>query len=271
MMRLIKNVLFYPYPYRVKLVAALRKAKNRCTNAPYLYPTVFSDVPRPQYGYCIYHAALLARALGLPRISVIEFGVANGNGLRNIEFHVKNIRKQVDVHIDVFGFDLESGLPESDDYRDLLFKWSPGRFPMREKAEIEKSLEFSTLIIGDVKETCKTFFTDHYKGGPIGCIFFDLDLYSSTKAAFHIFDTSPENYLPRMYCYFDDILGTNEYIGELAAIKEFNETNPTRKIAKPYGFFAARKMEWAVKIFMFHDFEHREYNKSISVHDADFL
>jgi hypothetical protein len=271
MMRMLKNVLSYPYPYRVKLAAELRKLKNRCTNAPYLYPTVFSEVPRPQYGYCIYHAALLAKALGIPRISVIEFGVANGAGLRDIEFHVKKIKKQVDVGIDVFGFDLKSGLPETNDYRDLLFKWSPGAFPMLDKAEIENSLDFSTLIIGNVKETCKTFYTDHYKGAPIGCVFFDLDLYSSTKAAFQIFNTSPENYLPRIYCFFDDILGTNEYIGELAAIKEFNETIPTKKIARPYGLFTERKMDWTVKIFMFHDFEHSEYNKYIRIHDADFI
>ena len=37
--------------------------------------------PRPHYAYCTYHAARLAEILGIERISLIEFGVAGGNGL----------------------------------------------------------------------------------------------------------------------------------------------------------------------------------------------
>ncbi|MDP1671954.1 MAG: hypothetical protein Q8L65_02425, partial [Burkholderiales bacterium] len=36
-------------------------------------------VQRPQYGFCMYNAAVLAKALGHRKISVIEFGVAGGN------------------------------------------------------------------------------------------------------------------------------------------------------------------------------------------------
>ena len=36
---------------------------------------------RPHYLYCIYNAAILAQRLGLGKISIIEFGVAGGNGI----------------------------------------------------------------------------------------------------------------------------------------------------------------------------------------------
>ena len=35
---------------------------------------------RPNYAYCMLHAARLAQKLGLDRISALEFGVAGGNG-----------------------------------------------------------------------------------------------------------------------------------------------------------------------------------------------
>ena len=87
-----------------------------------------------------------------------------------------------------------------------------------------------TYIIGDVKDTAKTFF-EEYSPAPFGCIFFDVDYYTSTLAAFEIFNTDSKNRLPRVACHFDDISGTNEFLGELCAIKEFNKTHETMKIA----------------------------------------
>ena len=159
----------------------------------------------------------------------------------------------------MFGFGLEEGLPAPEDCRDLPFKWWEGRFAMDTKA-LKDRLKFSTLVLGDVKETCGTFFDNHKEVAPIGAVLFDLDYYSSTRDAFQIFRDS-KRHLPQVFCCFDDILGTNEFIGELRAIKEFNETNPAKKIAKPYGLFAERRAVWNEKIFTFHDFEHPRYNE----------
>jgi hypothetical protein len=41
--------------------------------------------PRPQYAYGVFHAADLAKRLGVSAISVIEFGVAGGLGLLALE------------------------------------------------------------------------------------------------------------------------------------------------------------------------------------------
>src|SRR5438270_12094442 len=40
---------------------------------------------RPHYAYCVYAAAQQAKSLNLPRISVVEMGVAGGNGLVALE------------------------------------------------------------------------------------------------------------------------------------------------------------------------------------------
>ena len=47
------------------------------------------------------------------------------------------------------------------------------------------------------------------------------------------------NYLPRVFCYFDDVLGSeielyNDYTGERLAINEFNNENDEIKFSKAY-------------------------------------
>jgi hypothetical protein len=128
---------------------------------------------------------------------------------------------------------------------------------------LEKRLKKATLVIGDVNQTYKIFKEEHGDAGPIGCVFIDVDYYTSTVGALKIFGDDQSRYLPRVMCYFDDVLGTNEFIGELRAIEEFNETNTTRKIAKPHGFLGLTKEHWTEKIFQFHDFKHPQYNTRV--------
>lgn len=260
MLHLLKDVLSYPQPYRVAIFNGLRRLRNKYSRSHYYYRTVFNEVQRPDYGYCIYRAATMAKFLKYPRVSILEFGIAKGGGLLDIEFHIQNIKREIDIEFNVFGFGLDEGLPAPEDYRDLPFKWWEGRFAMDTKA-LKDRLKFSTLVLGDVKETCRTFFDDHKEVPPIGAVLFDLDYYSSTRDAFQVFRDA-KHYLPRVFCCFDDILGTNEFIGELRAIKEFNESNPMKKIAKPYALFAERRSVWNEKIFTFHDFEHPRYNET---------
>lgn len=267
----LADILTYPLPYRVALARYLRSLKHRISGAPYIYRCVFGEVPRPHYGYCLYHAAVQARALGHKRITAVEFGVAGGKGLRNVESHVKNIAAEVGVEFDVFGFDIATGLPVVDDYRDQPHKWEHGRFSIADTGRLRETFEFANLVIGDVKETAASFYRDHFKGAPLGCVFFDLDLYSSTMNAFRIFDTDPANLLPRIPCYFDDILGTNEFVGELGAIHAFNAANEVRKIAKPYGLHARRGELWNEKVFLFHDFKHPRYNEYLWIDDNDLF
>lgn len=178
----------------------------------------------------------------------------------------------IDIDFEVYGFDTGSGLPEPKGYRDLPYHWQKGFYNM-DKEELEKKLSISKLVIGDTRETCPKFF-DSYTPAPIGCIFVDLDFYSSTVEALKIFDSNFENYLPRVFCYFDDVTGTeielyNEFSGELAAIRVFNEDHSDKKICKLRCFTGRRKFPhvWNEMIYAFHDFDHPKYNHFVSESD----
>lgn len=69
---------------------------------------------------------------------------------------------------------------------------------------------------------------------PIGFVVFDLDYYSSTKAAMQIFTGTPARYLPLVTIYVDDIYSElhNSSCGELLAIEEFNSEHEMRKIER---------------------------------------
>ena len=71
---------------------------------------------------------------------------------------------------------------------------------------VQRQLNVGKLVVGDVRETCCTFFQT-YSPAPIGAILHDLDYYSSTSNSFSIFDTDSSNFLPRVFMYFDDIVG----------------------------------------------------------------
>ena len=87
-------------------------------------------VDRPNYGYCIFQAAKLARLLNYPRISVIEFGCGGGNGLLHAEMHIKEVMKLFSVDIELYGFDAGSGLPSPVDYRDMPHYFRAGLYEM---------------------------------------------------------------------------------------------------------------------------------------------
>ncbi len=77
------------------------------------------------------------------------------------------------------------------------------------------------LVIGDVADTCPKWTPR--PNAPLGMVAFDLDLYSSTMSAFSVLEK--ENALPRIWCYFDDIVDEpqsclTDFLGEAAAIKE---------------------------------------------------
>jgi hypothetical protein len=99
---------------------------------------------------------------------------------------------------------------------------------------------------------------------------YDLDLYSSTRDALKIFDNPAKNFLPRVRCYFDDILGNelslnNEFVGESLAIHEFNNTHESIKIASIKHLLAkSYTPKWYHKCFAAHLFDHPEYEKFIT-------
>jgi hypothetical protein len=222
---------------------------------------------RPNYTYCVYYAALLAKRLKHKSVSIIEFGVATGKGLLFLESIAERISKEIKINIEIYGFDLGSGLSAPKDYKDLPYWFQSGFYKMN-KNNLKKKLKFSKLIIGDVNKTVNNFLKN-YKHAPIGAIFNDLDYYSSTTNSFKIFNSSNfKKYLPRIFLYFDDTVGTelemyNDFSGELLAIKEFNFKNKNKKITQNQNLISTSNEKWRYQIYFFHNFKHYHYNKFI--------
>jgi hypothetical protein len=218
---------------------------------------------RPQYLWPLLHAAHAARALDLPRIAALEFGVAGGNGLLALERAAVAATELSGTQVDVFGFDTGTGMPPPADPRDAPWLIEPSYFEMDEAA-LRARLNDSRLVLGDVAQTVAEWSdSDH---SPIGFIAFDLDYYSSTRDALRVLEGDADRLLPRVPCYFDDLFGYGwtDFTGERAAISEFNESHPRRKIAKIHGLRyelpAAEYAEaWHEKLYLVHLFDHPRY------------
>jgi hypothetical protein len=229
----------------------------------------------PQYAWGVTQGAALAKVLGLPRVSVIEFGVAGGYGLLALEQISKVVERETNIGIDVFGFDSGVGLPKPQDFRDQPNMWFDGQFPM-DRAKLDLKLSRAKLCLGPVKETIPPFIAGN--PAPVAFVGFDLDLYSSTRDALRLFKSNYAYLLPRVVSYFDDIFGHtyNDYCGERAAIIEFNSSNGTRKICPIHGlrYFIprfARSELWPDGIYLAHFFEHPLYNAPDSFNKVDVM
>jgi hypothetical protein len=219
--------------------------------------------------------AALAKVLGLRKVSVIEFGVAGGNGLLALEAISECIEQRTNVGIDVFGFDTGLGLPKPEDFRDQPNMWFEGQLPM-DKAKLESKLRRAKLCLGPVKETIRPFIAG--KPAPVAFVSIDLDLYSSTRDALLLFTADYDYLLPRVISYFDDIFGYtyNDYCGERAAIAEFNAFNNTSKICPIYGLRysiprVSRDEPWPDQMYFAHFFEHPLYSTPDSLNKPNVV
>ena len=145
-------------------------------------------------------------------------------------------------------------------------------FPMN-KDVLKNKLKKSIIVEGDVKNTTKDFF-EKYNPAPIAFIINDLDYYSSTINSFNIFYGDSKFYLPRIFCYFDDVLGDeismySDHSGELLAISEFNETNKNKKILLNKNLVSSSKNHWRYQIYYYHDFLHPEYNNYVETDNQE--
>jgi len=143
-----------------------------------------------------------------------------------------------------------------------------------DQAALKASLKHATLVIGDVAKTVPSFLEDK-SIPPLGFVSFDLDYYSSTKVAFQLFEGPPESHLPRVYCYFDDIIWPenachNEFIGELCAIREFNAEHETLKVCAIHLFSQTKPhpAPWDGQMYVMHDFKHPLYSVNLTPKSA---
>jgi len=210
------------------------------------------------------HAARLAKALGKHAVSVIEMGVAGGNGLIELERCAAIAADIFGVEVAVAGFDSGAGMPAITDRRDLPWAIEQGVLAMDVPA-LQARLTTAELVLGLVEETVPRWLAaDH---PPIGFVAFDLDIYTGTMAAFKLFDAGPERLLPRIACYFDDIFGYgwSDWAGERAAITDFNDAHEHRKIGKFHGLRYELPgneavQAWPEQIYLAHVFDSPDYD-----------
>ena len=224
-----------------------------------------NDYGRPQYLWGALQGINLAKALGQKRVSLLEFGVAGGNGLVALENIAHALEPIFGVEIETHGFDMGTGLPKPVDYRDLPHLWREGYYTM-DTEKLKSRLKRSKLHVGPVDETVREFMRS--APAPVAFISFDLDMEPplSTAQAFKLFEAHEEVLLPRIHCYFDDIMGKtfSDFTGERLAIHEFNEASFARKISPIHGlrFFLpnpGRHSIWPDMMFIAHMFDHSLY------------
>jgi hypothetical protein len=218
----------------------------------------------PQYLFGLLCATRTARAIGAQQFTAIEFGVAGGNGLIAMEQHAALVEEHFGIAVQVVGFDNSSGLPQRTDPRDCPFALQAGDFPMDEP-KLRARLKRAELRLGDVADTVPSFMLDRF--APIGFVANDLDLYTSTRDSFKIFDVNHALLLPRVTLYFDDLLSYpyTTATGEWAAIHEFNSRSENVQIGQVYGLKHTlgsdyRLANWTDLIFVLHFFHHPAYN-----------
>jgi hypothetical protein len=266
--------------------SSFEKSLREDSEADFVLRTLtFTTGERPYYAFGSYLACMQAKALGHSAISLFEFGVAGGNGLISLERIAAQLEPLFEMEIGVYGFDLGSGLPETEGYKDLPYWWRPGEYRM-DVPRLQKRLQRAKLIIGNVRDTIPEFMAS-YDGGVIGFCGFDVDYYSSQRDALQILQYSDETRLPRTILYFDDIYGASdlqlscEDVGQARAVKEFNETlagdggiyeidglcyKQFPRLQASGGFGRINAM-----IRVFHDFRHNDYCRDVNPLSSDEL
>jgi hypothetical protein len=229
--------------------------------APIRWKALWGATQMAQYLVGVLAAADEAHREGVDAISVIEFGVASGEGLRLLEKHADAVERATGVRIAVFGFDTGTGLPAPiGDYRDHPDIWQPGEFQMAHSSLAEKLTNRTKLVLGNVQTTVPLFVAEG-TAPPVGFISFDLDFYSSTCDALKVLSLPGKRTLNRVFLYFDDINNywSHSYAGERLAIREFNEANESIKIDRWFGINVWRPFQEQQprlrQMFIAHDLE----------------
>lgn len=267
--------------FQSSILAKPLRAFIRMTDGIYGYSARFKTdmqaIERPHYAYCMLRAAELAKRLGLDRISAIEFGVAGGNGLAFMCAFADEVRKETGVAIDCYGFDTGKGMPRPEGPQDLPYWFQEAQYRMDVDA-LKRRLPQSHIVLGDIRDSIDGFL-DIHDPAPIGVIFNDTDYHSSTRESFRLFDQAvrcPTAFLPRVFMYFDDIIGSeNEmygpFNGQLLAIEEYNAKQQDVRIHRNQNLLRANHLDWRWQIYYAHLFAHPDYGKYIGAGRQDQL
>ena len=221
----------------------------------------FDLVVRQQHAYALLKAADRARKIGVETVSVIEFGVAAGAGLINLQTVAARVTAETGIAFRIYGFDTGQGMPAVLDYRDHPDLYRPGDFPSNVAALRARLGPETQLILGNLSDTVAPFLEQLPASEPVGFVAIDVDYYSSTQAALAVFEGPADRYLPATIIYVDDLEDDhhNSWCGELLAIGEFNAAHDRRKIER-HAFLANKRLfrnaNWIKHMFQLHVLDH---------------
>ena len=128
--------------------------------------------------------------------------------------------------------------------------------------QLRARLARAELRLGRVEETLHDFIEE--RPAPVAFVSFDMDYYSSTRAALALLRAEPAVLLPRIQCFFDDLFICGDFEGERRAIAEFNAASEHRKLSRIRGLEylvpreVANRMYWQ-KYFMACIFDHPRF------------
>jgi hypothetical protein len=220
----------------------------------------FDLVERRRYAFPLLKAADYARALGVRKIYVLEFGIAAGAGLANLAYLARHVTADTGVEISICGFDTGTGMPRPRDFRDYPEEFIEGDFPLPDRAALEARLPPNVrLIYGPVAHTVPEFLDQ--LDAPIGFAILDAVYYSSTVDALCALKAPPERYLPMTMVYLGAVRidNANPAVGELAAVREFNAQMPLRQV-HPFTCLRQKRIfhraAWLEQIYTLHVLDH---------------
>jgi len=216
-----------------KIIPSYVYNRMRALRGNYQCQERFGKLSPPWSTYGLLIAVRTAKKYGYNSISVAEFGVANGRGLRKMINLTERLSAQSGVKIPVYGFDTAEGLPAPTDYRDHPDFFSEDDYPMQDFDQLQSELGGrASLIIGDIRKI-GALAGIIASTGPLGFASVDVDIDSSAKSALKLIaDANTDTLLATVGLHFDDVWsewGYNRFADELLAIDETTgttETNP---------------------------------------------
>ena len=114
------------------------------------------SLPRPHYALGLFLSASLASQLNYKKISIIEFGCWECEGLIDLEHYTNDIEKIFDIKIEIYGFEGGEGLPAPKNYKDRVYQFTEGEMKISNRSFV-KNLKRSQVIYGDFKKTVPEF------------------------------------------------------------------------------------------------------------------
>ena len=182
-----------------------------------------------------------------------EFGTGHGNSLKRFLIGLKRVCAYKHLNIEDFNvvlFDSFQGLPEQEmTKKEINPAWSKGLFNNSRKY-IESVIDHTLrnkkpkihFVEGFYESSLTESLREELKINPPSFVNIDVDLYSSTRIVLNWLKPILQN---GTVFHFDDVfeyLG-NPYMGELAAIKDFNDSNDKEASVVPFRNFGVRGFE----------------------------